>query len=118
MADTQPDTQPAEEARGFPFLTAAVTLAILFVFLGLMVVAYQSPNYLEEKKDAAEPKADPATKLAEIRAKNQAALDGAGAKMSVSAATADLLDRAKADGKLPFPVPMPAAPGAEPPKTK
>jgi hypothetical protein len=117
MADSTPEAQPPEEATGFPFVTAALTLATLFVFLGLIVLAYNSPNYLDEKKDAAEPKADPAVRLAEIRAKNQAALEGAGAKMSVSAATAELLDRAKKDGKLPFPV-EPPQPTAEPKKTK
>jgi hypothetical protein len=118
MADSTPDGQAPEQARGFPFFTAAVTLAILFVFVGLTVIAYQSPNYLDEKKDAAEPKADPATRLAEIRAKNQAVLDGNGAKMSAATATAELLDRAKKDGKLPFPVEMPAQPTADPKKTK
>src|SRR5262245_21999885 len=116
----EPNTNDAHdpEPKGFPFVTAALTLATLFVFLGLMVLAYRSPNYLDEKKDPAEPKPDPAAKLAEIRAKNQAALEGAGAKMSVSAATAELLDRAKKDGKLPFPVEPPPVPGADPKKTK
>ena len=118
MADTNTHDAHEPEARGFPFVTAALTVATLFVFLGLMVLAYNSPNYLDagKEKDAAEPKADPAAKLAEIRAKNRAALEGAGGKMSASAATAELLDRARKDGKLPFPVEPPAQPAADPKK--
>jgi hypothetical protein len=108
------DPTPAPEARGFPFLTAAAALATLFVFVGLVVVAYNSPNYLGEPK--AEPKADPAAKLADVKARNQALLDGAGAKMSVEAAAAELRDRAAKDGRLPFPAPGPAAPAADPKK--
>ena len=119
MADTTTNDAAEPEARGFPFFTAALTVAILFVFLGLTLVAYNSPQYFDEKKDAAEPKSDPAAKLAEIRAKNQAILDGNGAKMSVAQATAELLDRAKQDGKFPFPVEPPPQPApVEPKKTK
>lgn len=107
MAEMNHNDAHEPAARGFPFFTVAISLVTLFVFLGLLAVAYKSPNYLDEKKEAAEPKADPATKLTEIRAKNQAILDGTGAKMSATAATAELLDRAKKDGKLPFPVEMP-----------
>lgn len=116
MADPIPPTQTPPEAKGFPFLTVAASLATFFVFLGLMVLAYNSPNYLSETKTT-EPKADPATKLGEIKAKNQALLDGQnGAKMSVSAATAELLGKLHSEkDRLPFPAPEPALP-AEPKK--
>ena len=76
-----PDTEP----RGFPFITVVATLATLFLFIALMMVAYQSPGYLNDAAQPAEPKPDPAAKLAEVRAKNQAILDGnptTGTKMS------------------------------------
>jgi hypothetical protein len=116
MADTNTRDAHEPESRGFPFFTAAVTLVILFVFLGLTVIAYNAPSAFDEKKEEGGAKADPAAKLAEIRAKNRAALDGDGAKMSVAAATAELLDRAKQDGKLPFPVEPPPPPPEEPKK--
>jgi hypothetical protein len=111
---TNKENEP--EARGFPYITVGATLAVLFAFLGLMVLAYQSPNYLDEAKPDGEPKADAATRLNEVRAKNQAILDGTGSKMSAAAATAELLDRVKKDGKLPFPMPEPAAPPPAEPK--
>ncbi|MBX9623204.1 MAG: hypothetical protein K2X82_05265 [Gemmataceae bacterium] len=109
------DTPPSAEPTGFPFATAAAALAGLFLFAGLVLVAYYSPNYLS---GPAEPKADPAAKLAEVRAKNQAVLDGAdpGTKMPVGRATAEVLtfaEKAKDDkakqGRLPFPVEPKAA---------
>jgi hypothetical protein len=110
MADPNPTDAIEAEDPGFPFVTAGITLATLFVFLVLTIVAYRQATPLDEPKDVGEPKPDPATKLTEIRAKNQAALEGSGAKMSAAAATAELLDRVKKDGKLPFPVPAPPAP--------
>lgn len=50
---------PQPEARGFPFITVAATLAVLFLFLGLMVYVYRSPNYLDEAKPTQELKVDP-----------------------------------------------------------
>src|SRR5262249_22491357 len=109
MAD--PSTNPAEEleAKGFPFITVGASLLTFFAFLGLMVLAYNSPNYLESKgEQKTEPKADPATKLEEIRSRNQAVLDGSGAKMSVGAATGELLGKLKSEkDRLPFPIPEP-----------
>ena len=106
---------PAEKPKGFPFITALATLVTLFAFLGLMVLAYRSPNYLGDTK--VEPKVDPAAKLDEVRARNQAALDGnpgSGAKMSVSAATAELLGKLKSEkDTLPFPTEPPPQPAAE-----
>jgi hypothetical protein len=96
--------------RGFPFATALATLATLFLFAGLVVVAYNSPNYLGEAKT--EPKADPAAKLAEIRAKNQAALDGNDPKMKtpVAKAMAEIVTIAEKDDALPFPIEKKAEP--------
>jgi len=116
-ADLPPATDPA---RGFPFATAAATLVALFLFSGLVLVAYHSPNYLGDRR--AEPKADPVAKLQEVQARNRAALDGAapGAKMGVSRATAEVLAHADATkdetykyGRLPFPVEPKAAPVPE-----
>jgi hypothetical protein len=111
MADTQnpaPETTP--EARGFPFFTAVVALAALFLFAGLVLVAYRYPNVLGGAK--AEPTADPVEKLDEVRARNQAVLDGTdpSAKMSGEKATAEVLahtaktkDKAAPHGRLPYP---------------
>ncbi len=117
--------RPSEPApRGFPFITAGISLLTFFVFAGLTVLAYRSPNYLAEPtidpKDAQNEKVDPATRLLELRAKNQAVLDGrpgTGTKMSVAEATDKLLVNVKT-GKdhLPFPIPEPAAPPAPEPK--
>jgi hypothetical protein len=118
MQMTEPFTNNAtdSETKGFPYITVGATLATLFAFLGLMVLAYKSPNYLDEPKEEGEPKADAATRLNEVRAKNQAILDGTGAKMSAAAVTAELLDRVKKDGKLPFPMPEPPSPPPTEPK--
>jgi hypothetical protein len=121
VADPTTNASPDAEARGFPFITVLATLATLFLFVTLMVVAYRSPNYLTEPaKPEAEPRADPAMKLAEIQAKNRAILDGnpaTGTKMSVRAATAELLGKLKSEkDTLPFPMPEPAQPPPEPKK--
>jgi hypothetical protein len=122
VTDSGPNA-PLPEPRGFPVITVLATLATLFLFVALMVVAYRSPNYLTEPvRTDADPKADPATKLAEIRAKNQAILDGnptTGTRMSVRAATAELLGKLKSEkDTLPFPMPEPAQPPAPEPKKK
>jgi hypothetical protein len=116
-----PET-PEVEPKGFPFVTVLATLATLFLFVALVAIAYNSPNYLSEPKPAGEPKADPATKLGEIRSKNQAILDGnpaTGTKMSVNAATAELLGKLRSEkDTMPFPIPEPAQPPAPEPKKK
>lgn len=114
-----PTTNPADppEARGFPFVTVAATLATLFVFLGLVVLAYKSPNYLDGSRP--EPAPDHEARLKELRARNDAVLAGSGAKMSVPAATGELLGKLKTEkDHLPFPAPEPAvsAPPVEPKK--
>src|SRR5882724_4717716 len=123
MADTNTNTATEPEPKGFPYITVLATLATLFLFVALIAIAYNSPNYLSDTKPAGEPKADPATKLAEIRSKNQAILDGnptTDTKMSVNAATAELLGKLKgAKDTLPFPMPEPPQPPPVPePKKK
>lgn len=118
MAEPDTTNQPAPQAKGFPYLTVLAALATLFAFLGLTVLAYNSPNYLTETKD--EPKTDPAVKLNEVKSKNEAILagsPGAATKMPVSAATADLLGKLKSEkDRLPFPAPEPPQPPPADPK--
>jgi hypothetical protein len=105
---TQTNSTPSDpKPKGFPFVTVIATLITLFAFLGLTVLAYRSPNYLGETKT--EPKIDPATRLEDVREKNQAVLDGkSGGKISVSEATDRLLLKLKSEkDKLPFPTPEP-----------
>jgi hypothetical protein len=123
MTETPSPNAPLPEPRSFPFVTVLATFTTLFLFVALMVVAYKSPNYLSESAQPdAEHKADPATKLKDIRSKNQAILDGnptTGTKMSVRAATAELLGKLKSEkDTLPFPMPEPAQPPAPEPKKK
>jgi hypothetical protein len=112
-----PDPQPSPAPHpGFPYGTVIATLLTLFLFLGLGLLAYRSPNYLGESP--ADQKTDPATKLNDVKARNQAVLDGndPNVKMPVSTAAEELrnaADRTKDDahkhGRLPFPVePKPA----------
>ena len=116
------ETREAEPRR-FPVFTVLATVATLFLFVALMLVAYRSPNYLGEyPPPSTEPSSDPAAKLAEVRSKNQAILDGnpsTGTKMSVKKATGELLGKFKSEtDTLPFPIPEPAEPPAPEPKKK
>lgn len=116
------DIQPASPPPpGFPFATAIATLLGLFLFLGLVLIAYYSPNYLGETR--IEPKADPVAKLKEVQARNQAVLDGAdpSAKLSVEKSVAEVLastektkDAKSKYGRLPFPVEVKATPAPAP----
>ena len=120
MADPIPTNEPGPKNR---YVTVLATLATLFLFVALMVIAYRSPNYLSDPtRIESEPKADPATKLGDVRAKNQAILEGnptTGTKMSVRVATAELLGKLKSEkDTLPFPMPEPAQPPAPDPKKK
>lgn len=120
-----PDTDnatPADSRQRFPFVTVAATLATLFVFLGLMWVAARKENPLDAPKPDAvdakgEPKVDAAAKLDEVKARNEAALNGVGAKMSRDEARGKLLGALKGpNDTLPFPTPEPpvtAAPAAK-----
>ena len=116
MADTNTPLSDAPQPVGFPFITVGAAVVVMFVFLGLMWLATQKGNPLEEPAAAdarAEPKADAAAKLDEVKARNQAALDGVGAKMSLGAAHGKLLGALKSpNDKLPFPTPEPAAAAA------
>jgi hypothetical protein len=109
MPDTPPTAPAPGDTRGFPFATVLATLVGLFLFFGLVLVAYYSPNYLGETK--AEPKADPATKLNEVRVKNRAVLDGTdpGVKMPLGRAVAEVLTYTEKNNRLPFPVEKVAA---------
>jgi hypothetical protein len=110
MSDATPDR--AKPPR-FPFLTVIVSLALLFLFLGLMWVAAREGNPLEPPKPEAadakdEPKLDAKAKLDEVRARNRAALDGVGAKMSIDDAHNKLRAVLKGpNDKMPFPTPEP-----------
>lgn len=128
MTTPNPPT-PEPAPRGFPFVTVVFTLAAFFGFVGLMLIAYKNPSVLEEPKvevdakgdpkDKPEPKVDPATKLSELRARNQAALDGVGSKMSVEAAQKQLLEKLKSEkDRLPFPQPEPPVTATPDPKKK
>lgn len=113
MTPAPNSAMPTEKQR-FPFVTVLAAGAVLFVFLGLMWLATQKQNPLEHPKpDAAdakatEPKPDAATKLDEVKARNAAALDGVGAKMSLPEAHGKLLGTLKGpNDKLPFPIQEP-----------
>ena len=104
-------------------ITVLATFVTLFLFVALMVVAYRSPSYLAEPTPPdAEPTLDPATKLNDVRTRNRAILDGnpaTGTRMSMKAATAELLGKLKTEkDTIPFPMPEPAQPPAPEPKKK
>lgn len=107
-----PDNSTAPRNQGFPFITVGATVGVLFVFLFLMWLAARKENPLESPKpDAGEVKA--AQSLDEIKARNEAALNGVGAKMSRDEARGKLLATLKSpNDKLPFPTPEPSAPAA------
>jgi hypothetical protein len=117
MADpTLNGSDPTPPAR-FPFVTVAATVGVLFAFLALIVLAYRSPSFLDrpkpegaDEKAKEEPKPDPAARLAEVKARNEAALNGVGARTSLRAAHAELMGKLKKPtDKLPFPTPPPKA---------
>jgi hypothetical protein len=105
----------AERKRGFPFLTAGATLVTLFAFLFLTWLAYRegSPLGPPTPTAPASGEAKSAPDAEEIKARNEAALGGVGAKMSRDQAHGELLKTLKApDDRLPFPAPQPQAPPA------
>jgi hypothetical protein len=112
---TSPNDNP-EQRPGFPFLTVAATLVTLFAFVGLMWLAYHRPDPLGPPTPTApapEGEAKSAPNLDEIKARNEAALGGVGAKMPREEARARLLANLKTpNDKLPFPAPEPPAPPA------
>jgi hypothetical protein len=108
MSDANP---PPPKPPRFPFLTVAVSLSLLFLFVGLMWFAAREENPLAPPKPAdpkAEPKPDPAAKLDTVNKRNRDALDGVGAKMSLDKAHEQLRTRLKGpNDTLPFPTPEP-----------
>lgn len=107
--------QNSDPAQGFPYLTVLATLLTLFLFAALMLLAYHSPyNQRVETDVSIDNKLDPETKLAEIRAKNQAILEGkpeSGVRMSLQAAMGELLSKLQDEQDvLPFPQPPPLPP--------
>lgn len=111
MADTNTDnTNSPPQPQTFPFITAGLAFIVLFVFLGLMWLATRKENPLEPPTAdlKVEPKVDAAAKLDEVKARNQAALEGVGAKMSIRDAHGKLLGTLKGpNDKMPFPAPEP-----------
>jgi hypothetical protein len=123
MADATPDNaNPLPKPPGFPFITVALALVTLFVFLWAMWRVTRMEDPLEPPKPEAteakgEPQLDPAAKLDEVQARNQAALDGVGAKMPLRSAHGQLMTKLKGpDDKMPFPTPEPPVPAAPPKK--
>jgi hypothetical protein len=117
-ATPEPATPPPEAPKGFPFVTVLATLGVLFAFVFLIWLAAHKENPLAEPKpettDAKEePKLDAAAKLDEVKARNEAALAGVGAKMSRDEAHGKLMATLKGpNDKLPFPTPEPPVPAA------
>jgi hypothetical protein len=114
MSDANANNTNAPQHQSFPFITVGATLGVLFVFLFLMWTAARKENPLEAPKpDAREVKTPP--NLDEIKARNEAALNGVGAKMPREEARGKLLASLKSpNDKLPFPKPEPQTPA--PPK--
>ncbi|HEY1192290.1 MAG TPA: hypothetical protein VGE74_31990 [Gemmata sp.] len=115
MADT--NFRPADpRPPRFPFVTVGAALGVLFAFLFLMWVVTTTEDRADQQRAAdtkAEPKPDPDTKLDEVKARNEAALNGVGAKMSRDEARAALLAKLKGpNDKMPFPALEPAPPPA------
>ncbi len=112
MSDTTPPA--ADRPPRFPFVTVGAALGVLFAFLFLMWLVTTRERAADAQRaadPAAEPKPDAATKLDEVKARNEAALNGVGAKMSRAEARGKLLTGLKGpNDTMPFPVPEPAAP--------
>jgi hypothetical protein len=104
--------------QSFPFITVSLTVGALFVFLYLMWFAAHSENPLATPKpDTGEAKAAP--NLDEIKARNEAALNGVGAKMPREEARGKLLTTLKTpNDKLPFPAPEPPTTPTQPASKK
>lgn len=111
MADAiTPNTEP--RTPRFPFVTVGAALGVLFAFLFLMwfVTARENAAEAQRAVDAQkdQPKPDAATKLDEVKARNEAALNGVGAPMSRDEARGKLLSKLKGpNDQMPFPKPEP-----------
>ena len=118
MSDANASNTNAPQHQSFPFITVSATLGVLFVFLFLMWTAARKENPLEAPKpDAREVKTQP--NLDEIKARNEAALNGVGTKMPREEARGKLLaDLKSPNDKLPFPKPEPQTPAPPAPPKK
>lgn len=113
MAASTEHTNP--EPQSFPFITVGASVGVLFAFLFLMWLVTSRENVLDASKTdlKGEPKPDAAAKLDEVKARNEAALNGVGAKMPRDEARGKLLSTLKGpNDKMPFPTPEPPAPVA------
>jgi biopolymer transport protein ExbD len=116
MSDTLTEKQEANGARSpeFPYLTVLASLLTLFLFVALMLLAYYSPSTVPPSTAEDQETLDPVSKLAEIKAKNQAVLEGrpeTGTQMSVDAAVEKLLNQLRSETDImPFPKPLPLPP--------
>ena len=102
-------TNTDHTAQRFPFITVGAAVGVLFAFLFLIWFVTNRESVLDAKIEAkAEPKPDAAAKLDEVKARNEAALNGVGAKMTREEARGKLLGTLKGpNDKLPFPTPEP-----------
>lgn len=93
-------------------MTVCAALGVLFAFLFLMWFVTMRENAAEAQRAAdaqkGDPKPDAATKLDEVKARNEAALNGVGAQMSRDEARGKLLSKLKGpNDQMPFPMPEP-----------
>jgi hypothetical protein len=119
MVDDSANAVP--ESQRFPFITVGAAVGVLFAFLFLMWFVTTRENVLDTPKTdlKGEPKPDAAAKLDEVKARNEAALNGVGAKMPRDEARGKLLATLKGpNDKMPFPAPEPAVPPPPPPPKK
>jgi hypothetical protein len=108
MSDANASNATPAARPGFPFITVGTALVVMLAFLGLTWLAASRENPLAQPQPAAEskeePQLDPAAKLADLNARNDAALRGVGAKMPRDEARAKLLAKLKGpNDTLPFP---------------
>lgn len=107
---------PAPRVARFPYVTAVASLAVLFLFVGLTILAYR-PQELAKRLGVSttlgdQPgKADPVKRQQEVQARNRATLEGKD-QTPVEQATQELIahtERTKTatelHGQLPFPRP-------------
>ncbi len=116
MSETITEKQEASGARppAFPYLTVLASVLTLFLFMALMLLVYYSSSAVTPSAPDDQEPLDPGRKLAEIKAKNQAILEGrpeTGTQMSVDAAFEKLLNQLRSETDImPFPKPLPLPP--------
>lgn len=111
MADATSDRPNTPPLARFPFVTVGAAAGVLFAFLFLTWFVRNHESVLDTPKPDAKP--DAAAKLDEVKARNEAALAGVGAKMSRDEARGKLLGTLKGPkDTLPFPTPEPVVPAA------